>query len=172
VLDHEERAFEVDFVGFVPGLFISIDHVSEIGAGRSVVDKDIETAIALIDFCKQLVYLGQIAGMAGKHIRPPAFLFNFFFYLLESLDFAADKDTAGTVFCQCHCDGFSDSPAGAGYQRYFIIQRKIWASFIRGIFFISLDECGYKCGQVFDDADICHLKNCGGRIFVNGDDKF
>jgi hypothetical protein len=116
------RFFEVYFVGFIPGLFIRIDHVPEIGAGRSVVDKDIEAVKALVDFYKQIVYLDQIAGMAGKHIRLAAFFFNFFFYLLEPLDFAADQHAAGSIFCQCHCDGFSDTPAGTGYQSHFVFR--------------------------------------------------
>jgi len=63
--------------------------------------------------------------MAGKHIRSPAFLLNFFFYLLEPLDFAADQNSPGTVCCQRQCDGFSDSAAGTGNQGDSIFQRKI-----------------------------------------------
>ena len=36
--------FFVDFMGLVPGSFIGIDHISEIGIGRRVVNQDVQAA--------------------------------------------------------------------------------------------------------------------------------
>ena len=70
------------------------------GIGGRVVNQNVQSTEGFFNVFKQIIYLIQMAGMAGHGFSMTTLMLNFIFNCLQTVQLAADQNTAGPIFCQ------------------------------------------------------------------------
>ena len=119
---HEEVTADVDVDGLLERAQVGVQHVAEVGVGRSVVDQDVQLAELFFDGGDggdDLVHVTDVAGL-GRSLA--ARCNDGVGDCLAVFDLTAGDDHVRTLLGQQLGDGFADAAAGAGYQSYFAVE--------------------------------------------------
>ncbi len=113
---HEEIAADVHIDGFLEGRYVGVQDMAELRVGRRVVHQDVEATELLADLCENALDLFQFADMAGDRSGLAARGVDGLGNRLAAIELATGNDHVSTLLGQQFGDGFTDAPAGAGYE--------------------------------------------------------